>query len=358
MKKLLLSAMLSSVMVLMAATMASAATQPFYHGNFATDTTGCAKCHVTHAATAARLLVSGTNQTEFCNYCHNDVTKAPYDSNQGMIDANGGMMPSLAGGFTKTFDFDTKAYNTTDGAALGNYLATTSKHGVESYDSDDWVTGVKIPGGANNLSGDFRCGSCHDPHAGGTYTAGTNMPRLLRTDLPVAINKATFDAWTFTAIGDSPNGFQTKVLTGYGDNAGTWCAGCHDVFNQTAHDAGTALVNNPGASITNKYMHRMNFTLAADGQTALGADNVLNKVPLSTGGALTCFTCHRAHGTASAVADGNLSFNRASTYADSLAGALTTSTSKSTVLLRLKNRDVCYKCHKEATANTPTLQGS
>lgn len=369
MRKLLLSAMLTMVGILMLATIASAAPQPYYHGDFATDTTGCAKCHVTHAGSAAALLVDGPSQTTFCYFCHNGITKSPYDAQNGKIATGTGVMPSVAGGFERTFNFDDAGLTYNEHAATGggldaNFIANTSKHGVETYESDEWVNGITIPGGTGagaNLVGKFRCGSCHDPHAGGAYTGANIMPRLLKKALPSATftaatfgdstTPATYDGrWTFSAVADAnATGFKTTVVEKYGDGISAWCAGCHNLFNYTTHNPGTGQVANAG-----KYMHRIDFKLSAAGKVSLGGNNVIQKLPLSTNDKLNCLTCHRAHGTASAVTAGTV-FNRYAAYEQGT-GAAAAATNESTVLLRQKNRDVCYNCHLAATENTPAIQ--
>lgn len=369
MKKSILMVILAVLVLLVTALSANAAVEPYYHGEFADDTTGCAKCHVTHAGSAAALLVDGPTQTDFCLYCHGDNLKSPYNAADGKITTATGFKASVSGGFEFSYDFDNAAYDEVDGANAANYLPVTSMHGVETYDNDDWTGGTQIPGGADasNLVGNFRCGSCHDPHAGGAYTPGNGsiMPRLLKTELPAAtLNVADHDDWTFTAVADSWDQgtgeaqYKTRVTTGYGDNAGVWCAGCHDLFNQTAADAGQTPVNDAGSGVTNRYMHRMNFTIDndAEGVQAIDAASAnVQRIALSVGNKLTCLTCHRAHGTSITVTNDPV-WNRAATYKNSAGG--TSATSNSTVLLREENRDVCFHCHGAAENNKPSQQGS
>lgn len=367
MKKSIITVVLVGLMLVMTAAVANAAIEPYYHGDFANDTTGCAKCHVTHAGSAKALLIFGTNQTQFCLWCHNDPLKSPYNVEQGQITTTTGFMPSVSGGFAVSYNFDDNAYDEVGGAVYGNYEGVTSVHGVEGFDNNDWLNGVQIPGGkaASDLSGDFRCGSCHDPHGGGLYTPGGNfMPRLLRDNLPAwgsAVAHTTYSDWTFSdqPAGDSWDGgtgqtqFKTRTTTGYGDNAGLWCAGCHDLFNRTEHDAGQHGVSD-ASGVSNRYMHRMNFTIQndADSKTAIVNRNVY-QIALSTGDKLTCLTCHRAHGTSVHVTN-NAQWNRATTYKNSAGG--NSSTATSTVLLREKNRDVCYDCHGAAEYNRPSQE--
>ena len=144
------------------------AIEPYYHGDFDTNSVGCAKCHVTHAGSAKALLIDGPTQTDLCYFCHDDIIKNPYDAALGKIQTATEVWPSLAGGFDSSFDFDNQAYTAVAGAVGTNYIASDSVHGVETYDgpaeNSDWDLGVQIPGGTNTLVGDFKCGSCHDPH--------------------------------------------------------------------------------------------------------------------------------------------------------------------------------------------------
>ena len=96
MKKIALTAMLTLMMVLMLATIASAV-EPYYHGDFASNSLGCEKCHVTHAANAKALLVAGPTQTDFCYYCHNGFLKSPYDAESGKIQTATETWASVAG---------------------------------------------------------------------------------------------------------------------------------------------------------------------------------------------------------------------------------------------------------------------
>lgn len=354
MRKVLILVMMSLLMTLIFASSA-VALEPYYHGDFDTNSVGCAKCHVTHAGSAKALLIAGPTQTDFCNYCHSDISKSPYGVLDGKIQTDLEVWPSLAGGFDSSFDFDTKNYDATDGANPANYIASDSVHGVESFDSDDWVLGAQIPGGTNTLVGNFRCGSCHDPHAGGTYPAAGVMPRLLKASLyGTDFVVADFQDWTFSAETASfGTDMRAKVLTGYGDEAGNWCAGCHDLFNQTAHDAGQVAVNNASTGNADKYMHRMNFTVNAANVNDI-TNASLEKLALSVGGDLTCLTCHRAHGTASTVTAGTV-FNRAWNYLHG-DGTAESGTQESSVLLREKERDVCFDCHGAAEFNKPSQQ--
>lgn len=371
MKKLALSTILTLMFVLMLTTSASAAVT-YYHGNFATDSTGCARCHVTHAADVAALLVgtdgASQGQTAFCYYCHNDITKVPYNAKMGAIaayDATGTtptVWPSLAGGFAKAYNFDTNTYDPITNDSDAKLVATTSVHGVQTYDGNVWnsignasyATAI-VPGGSAALGSEFRCGSCHNPHKGGPYTAGTNMPRLLRDDILTGGETVeTFAPWTFENAGN--DGILTAKTVGkYGKDISAWCAGCHNLFNKNSAGQGKV----PTAE--SKYMHRMDFKIPERASIVAGYDNEARLALGSDGTAdlgaddyLTCLTCHRAHGTSTAV-NNSPNFKRYASYLPSNgSGTTTTSTSNSTVLLRLKDRDVCYKCHLEATANKPS----
>lgn len=364
MKKFLILILAVALLTLSAGT-AMAAVQ-WVHGNFATNSSGCAQCHVTHAANVASLLklTSGTNtQSTFCVQCHSMGAGSPYDVDKGIIlktgvgeDADGyiagwgtvaNRVYSYAGGFQKSWDF-----------VSGTMKDTTSVHGVENYDLADAshfmtmggtgvLTAATVPGGADlTASGTFKCGSCHDPHAGGPSAPN---PRLLKVVLPadstgryVYFENADSTSW------DS-NGIRRE--TAYGKGWNEWCGGCHNVFasagDRAGHDTAQSS-KNPNS----KYMHAMGIvvnTVAGDGV----ATDMGTGTPVAAGSTgnkeLLCVSCHKAHGT-SAYMDSNAdSFVRYDgSYQDN------TGTTHS-VLLRLDNRDVCYKCHGAATKNTYTL---
>ena len=105
MKKVIITLVLTVVYVLAFAGIAFAANFPApftkTHYGFSASTEGCAGCHVTHTATAAKLLRTGNTQTGFCYMCHGpNSAGSPYDVEQGLITGFDAVnRPSPAGAF-------------------------------------------------------------------------------------------------------------------------------------------------------------------------------------------------------------------------------------------------------------------
>jgi len=334
---------------------------PYTHGDFANNSKGCADCHVTHAATAQKLLKFGTNQTTFCLGCHGqDAMASPFDVRNGKImktanwDATNGNVvntaywadnswinPSLAGGFNKSYNFgDTDTYDavTSIHNVRGSQGAFGPIAGVTSYEYVDDAVYNTIPGGTGTL--DFECGSCHDPHAGGAYTdnSGSKNPRLLKEKL-----FAKTGLMVQMTINDA-----TNVPTGYTAGFNTWCGGCHDIFDTSATTR--AGYNLEGGRT--KYMHQFNKKVY---DTVYGGSTnpyTVAWLALETDAGdkeISCITCHRAHGSSAEALP--VSFTRYASYKTYDGNNSTTTTGEGSALLRLKQRDVCFKCHAEAKYN-------
>lgn len=356
--------LLAVVTLLVFASSAQAAT--IVHGNFDIDSSGCAACHITHAANAAKLLLTGNNQTEFCFDCHGSVKpKSPYDVEFGTtLDgsrfdytagtwANWELLATVArasysGGFAYTYDFEGQPDDLIDPNDIAPgvaFPASTAAHNVQaiSIGGSPWSTTDKIPGGSAAVTNDtFTCSSCHDPHGANSSTAGggaVNNKRLLRHDLP-----ARSDVDVNITIDISADGFGnmtegTLRVTGYPDaTINKWCGGCHDLL-----DVGKNAGSNAGADT--RYRHAMGIALT----TTAGMDLKLSTgTPVATGNKLICLSCHRAHGTG--VTMTGVANSWTGQDYDNLPGANVSKSGKA--LLRLSNRDVCYNCHKAATQNT------
>ncbi|TDA67752.1 MAG: hypothetical protein D9V47_09555 [Clostridia bacterium] len=320
--KLLLVVALAAVFVLALAAPAMATT----HGNYSTTTDACAGCHVAHAAQAPKLLKVGPTQTEFCYLCHGQgTTAAPYDIQYGLTSGDPTNVNSTAGGFEKL------------GGSGG--ATVTSRHTVWGYDADangaagSWsgeaTKTLTVPGGTQNLTGNgLVCGSCHNPHAGGT---GAPNPRLLRTTILGSSNLTVEFTLEPTGVTD---GYQ---VTEYVSGSTAWCGACHDKFDKP---------DNSGHELTEgdtMYRHAMDMAATLPG----GADGTIaSGTPLETHSTdpdkVACLTCHRAHGTTATVSGYALSWPRDN------GGTGTTS-----ALLRMQNRGVCYNCHGAAEYNKP-----
>lgn len=320
------------------------------HGGWGTSTAGCADCHTTHAADAAYLLANGPTETDACYACHGTgETASPYDVQNGAIFLNydysrtprvlitaGTVYPSYAGGFYQSYKFDAGT-DVAQNAINANWTTSSSAHNVEQPTANDipgtaWSDDtVKMPGGTEIVAGNiFKCGSCHDPHAG---TNANTAARLLRKNLP-ANAAATINFETGGTVNTT-----TYRVDAYPEAVNTWCGGCHDYFDAADNAGHTEDANS-------KYRHPMGIVVT---------DTVTNSTiaygtPLAkTTDELMCFSCHRAHGTAATMAGAATTFKRYN--AD--AGA----TASSSALLRMKDRDTCYNCHGAAEANTWTYYG-
>lgn len=358
MKKWGLILALTAAAMLLLAPSALALDPPYTHGDFAANSKGCADCHVTHAATAQKLLKFGTNQTTFCLACHGQqAIGSPFDVRNGKImktanwDSTSGnvidtslwndsawVSPSLAGGFANSYDFgDSNTYKAV--TSIHNVRGSQSAFGtISNVTTYEYVYGNTIPGGSGSL--DFECGSCHDPHAGGAYTndQADKNPRLLKEKL---FNKTGLRV----KMHIDP---ATNVPTQYTSGFNGWCGGCHDIFNtESTSRAGYVLEGG-----RTKYMHQFNRKVY---DTVYGGDTnpyTVEWLALEVDGTdkeISCITCHRAHGSSAQALPTN--FSRYAAYKAYDGTATTTTTGSGSALLRLKQRDVCYKCHAEAKYN-------
>jgi len=379
MKKLALITVLAACGLFLMASMAFALVDPYVHGDFATNSKGCADCHVTHAAVAQKLLNAGNGtQTSFCIACHgNGATGSPFDVFNGLIledasfNAATGNVPapgdwdtaaasaSYAGGFNFAYNFGDTA-NPADGTVA--FDTVTSMHNVRgsatnfgnlanitSYQYDD---GDIIPG-SNNIEMDFECGSCHDPHAGGTYNddQADKNPRLLKEVLP-----ASGDTRRVQMVINQSENMVTRYTSGFND----WCGGCHDIFNTT--EAGSGRTGYDKTNGRYAYMHKFGVTVDATKWATDATVTTPYKVewmPLENSGVpydISCITCHRAHGSSAEAQPA--SWDRYDQYkgydgtAQTISGTTVANNAGSgSALLRLKQRDVCYYCHGAAEFN-------
>lgn len=324
MKKLLII----SALALLALTLATTAyAAPFgvarTHGNFSSTTEACAGCHWTHSGVAAKLLNAGTDTTTFCNSCHTDNAKTPYNTNTGVNQ-----------------DYSNTA--TTADSAAGGFVTTATV--VDT--SQHILGGTAVPAGTANLTGNFTCGSCHDPHAGATNIENGN--RLLRTQPGPAAGGAT------AFIIDTTS----KLTTGYKSGFTAFCGSCHDML-VTGTDTGHTALNNANTGNTNKYRHSTDVLVATGAANIKGTSlslgfskDLITGTPLEfgadgiTGGTddkISCITCHRAHGTKAAA---NVSYG-------SYTGVKNTAGVGGSVLLRMDKRGVCFNCHGAGVNNVP-----
>jgi len=366
MKRIIILSVMVLLLGLLMATPALAV-NVYTHGDFASNSKGCADCHITHGANAAKLLVAGPTQTDTCYFCHGEASWASrYDAETGRImGTDGSPRPSYAGGFKKsvpnpnTWTVASLAYNTSVHSVEKAWQTSSIQAGQ--------VLGKDIPGGTLGWTSEFTCGTCHDPHAGGRYPAvsGYINPRLLK----LRPNGATVDKVVYMRIDYdySADNSESKTLMTleYGKGFNAWCGACHDKFN--TEGTGTENPNRTGSyGIDNgagqtKYRHKMGVMLTSTSHSGFST-SLTNGLPLPTNttGArdvagtptnyLMCLSCHRAHGSAVTVSVGFKRFRSYDTIYGSAKSELSVNDGAS-ALLRLPERDVCYKCHGAAQYN-------
>ncbi len=296
---------------------------PATHYGFSLATEGCAGCHVTHTATAAKLLKNGNTQTDFCYGCHAG-SNSPYDVETGKILKIGG-------------DEGTPAdWNNSTGGKFG-FLGggVTSRHDVDSPTvNSSALAANEIPGNTsgNGFTGGFKCGSCHDVHAG-----DASNDRLLKSQI---WSGGTTLATTVNFVYDSAtNVVQKYALTANEISAiNGYCGLCHNRFNVGDDSAKTVTTNN-------MYRHAIGVALKDGDSTNLMA-YVANPDPgnyAANKNIVLCLTCHYAHGTTAVANTGYTSWDRDP--------ASNPATGSGSALLRLDKRGVCYDCHGAASKN-------
>lgn len=310
----------------------------YFHGDFTSDSQSCGGCHITHGAATAQLLVRGPTETDFCYYCHGEGRgTSGYDVETGMITGQGVKRPSYAGGFRQSID---PSRSTVGGQVYNN----TSVHGIEKAmrlgSLDELPLDGDIPGGGS-WAGSFKCGSCHDPHAGGQYpSVPYKNPRLLRMTLLDTTARAVYMYIDYS---------QTQLPLEYGSGFNRWCGGCHDAFN-TEGAGRTGSIGYSNGSVM-KFRHEVGVNIPDKiFSTDLGfglpiSTNTNGAGPGAPQWKLDCLTCHRAHGSSVNVSVG---FSRFKTYnAVDNFGA----NEVQSALLRLPDRGVCSNCHGSAEYN-------
>jgi len=317
MKKTLLVVCL--VMAMVAAMAGIAAAEGWYtgfeptHYNFSLTTEGCAGCHVTHTAEAKYLLIAGPSQTDFCYVCHATLLASPYDVEKGEIRGNDATTRnSTAGGFN---------------LVPQNVFAATSIHNVEPVGSVavNTYAVADIPGTTLGAELNFRCGSCHDPHAGDKPN-----DRLLRDTIGgVTVSTVNF-VYDGSTLLVTDYAFNQAANTGLND----WCGLCHGKFD-VGDDAGKT----PNGG---RYRHAMGVAVDPTRTTLDNYLGVKNAAANAANNYLNCLTCHYAHGSDKAKMETYTSWERD--------GGVNYTETDST-LLRMDKRGVCYDCHGAAADN-------
>lgn len=324
------------------------------HGNYSTTTDACAGCHVAHAAGAPKLLKVGPTQTKFCYVCHGSgAPGSPYDIQDGRTFGStaDAVYQSTAGGFDRLWISGTTFQDVTSRHSVIGYAYDTISAGSRNLEDPSLKFTGTIPGGTNKISGSgLVCGSCHNPHAGGTNPPN---PRLLRTSISLLDSNNNVVTVTNLSVSFATETVSSSVynpayrVTGYVSGSAAWCAACHDKFNKgqgSGHDKGTDYYYRHAMSVSAS-VYTGNTNLTGDPNTGTSAGTPLES------GKVVCLTCHRAHATTAQMTSAYTQ-NWPRDIGDPQQYG--TGTGTTSALLRMKNRGVCYNCHGAAQANLPT----
>lgn len=291
---------------------------PKTHYGFSLSSEGCAGCHVTHTASVAKLLKTGNTQTDFCYSCHGDLTASPYDVEEGQTMGNNAVNDAV---YTSTAGFF--------GFVAGGKTAT-SRHMVENRTTPGTdLPAAKIPGNStgNGFVGGFKCGSCHDVHAGDAAHDRLLKGQIWSGQTPLATTiDFVYDPDRLIVTDYAATSSARDAINGY-------CGLCHGKFN-VGDDAAKVLNNT-------KYRHAMGIQVAKN-TTTLPLGNKDNASDAAGKNQLLCLSCHFAHGTDKAA---NTS------YTTWPLDGTDTWNQWGSVLLRMDKRGVCYDCHGAATKN-------
>jgi cytochrome c1 len=397
------------------------------HGGYGQDTDGCAACHRAHtsfssatfepkdsgittpgAFPSALLVGQSSTISDFCYACHgNNAIGAATNVQYGVFDSgpsssatgfSGGVpvlystessfnAPLNGGGFVqaaKNWDWEANATPV--------YQAVTSAHTMER---------TNVLWGAGNGADQsmyLTCTSCHDPHGSSNY-------RLLKD----SVNGHTVGGYTKVGATYIPDAFVYSVETGYpttgdggwlkgdagaaqmasyrpnytggdeiksgtqGKSLSTWCAACHENYNETTGTKNYGAYEPAGVGAQVRHRHPVDVALTAgDGILQIAAEDVANgetidpRIPLEQnpipGGdgrdnQVGCLTCHLAHGSSQTMAGwAAASLGSAAPYMpspDSTPGVNPDKQNSydspigfgTSALLRADNRGVCERCH-------------
>ncbi|MDD2922372.1 MAG: cytochrome c3 family protein [Anaerolineales bacterium] len=265
------------------------------HGNFTSDTDGCAGCHRAHSAKSNDLLVV-SDSTALCLTCHagtgasTDVMGGTYlGGAEGALD--GGLR---AGGFS-TATMDTAL----DGTAAP--VSVTSSHHVGSG-GVMWGNGAIGSGVGKSYT--LSCSSCHNPHGESSY----RMLRPIPSGSDAASSVYVLDQTTKNYTVTSPT--NRYLGEGYGvqsTSLSAWCSQCHS-----------------------RYMTGSGSGHTDSGDSAFAFRHRTDVVP--------CVACHVSHGSTATMA----ASSGAALWPNDASAPSGDSRSS---LLRANNRAVCVSCH-------------
>ena len=324
MTKLLLALGLAAAGLLLAVSLAFADGGP--HGGFTNTGAGCAGCHRTHTAQAAKLLA--TDQANLCFSCH-DGTGSKLDAWDGAslsatVGGRAGTgQPAGVDGALKSGGFVYARIDsgnaTTPGVALGNSaggVPTTSAHmkwGQNGLAAQNTIWGSGTSGAGQAISS-LVCGDCHNPHGNGNYRILRPQPNYGASSVTLADEATksytTANYWDTYKVGVTTPWTQPQMSQ--------WCATCH-----TRYQAGMGSINSSSGDATFMYRH------PSDGNIGFGPYNA------------SCVQCHVAHGSnASMNGDGKTNFSSKEPWPGG-----TTARGNESTLLKIDNRGTCVACH-------------
>ncbi|NMM35812.1 MAG: cytochrome c3 family protein [Phycicoccus sp.] len=278
---------------------------------------GCAGCHRTHTAVAAKLLK--TAMPALCLTCHGATgTGASSDVVDGLgypTAARGATAGALRGGGfsfalinSATPGGQSNSYSNVAGTipVLGAGVGTSSAHTVDGTTGTAWGNGAISTTVNTGKAIGLTCGSCHDPHGNGTYRILKNIPMDSGgTSTPIA-DSAVAKVYTTT------NYWKVEDTTApaFIANVSAWCTTCHTRY-LSGGDGAT-----PSGDALFTYRHKSNDVAQ---------------------GKASCIQCHVSHGSNAAMAGVQ---SAAST--NNPGDTVPTGSSK---LLRIDNRGTCQMCH-------------
>ncbi len=335
----------SITLVVMYLAMYGVAMATYPHGSFSDNPDACAACHRMHTAASLNLIKDPTGAA-MCETCHKDGAGADTDVDNGIY--------LLAG------EAD-HAWGVADATLLGGGF--TNIGGSGSMTSSHALDAASVPPGADTgATITLKCISCHSPHPDKDHP---DQYRLLRVrpgaavaDIDVAWNgpwegedQATSGGGAYRAYTehDFGGGAGTQYYTkNYKGGIAAWCSGCHEHYladddhsgykEESTYDTGDTY-----GDVT-RHRHSVNVPITGrvDPVNSIQYDLTtdLPMQDLTADGRtdddlLVCLSCHRGHGTDTAMSGLAVLESR---------GSVLPSGSDS-LLLRSDDRLMCVACH-------------
>lgn len=334
----------------------SAAANAGPHGDYSLTTDACAGCHRAHTSEGAGLFAAA-NEYELCITCHGGLVQT--DVVNGRRTSDGARLNG--GGFV--------AVNATPATSTHTVL------GLGGSDGQGTAWGGASSGAG--VPGTLKCSTCHDPHGSTNYrllrdgdqhpsfsgscschnlhgSGGPLIPGGWSTGSVLGTKDDSYAGGHNYASGDVS--FFTSAITwdpvsgatpDISHGMSSWCGACHKQYvtrsGSAQHPSTDAAYYGwpgtqdalDGAGDIARYRHAVLVVPAATPSRPIrlaatapqGGDPVNNP----TYNAMTCLSCHFAHGTSAA----------ASGYAAAVAPT------NDSALLYYDNRGVCLACHQQ-----------